>query len=325
MPSLSFDKSEKGSQPIAIVRGGDFDGQLLYLHQDEKSLPKNKKIPKAELDAMKFHNELKDLRPTQKVKILNILSESFAKGVKTEHLDDIVPQKLKDVYDRILKENMDEIQNPQKIHLPDDSTFQIVPSPDPKKREIFYIAGASGSGKSYLARSIAENYLRLYPHRSVYLISKLKEDETLDNMKIGKCKRINVDTLITDYPELEEFKESLVLFDDYDTFDKPYDSAVLKLIDDIGAMGRHYVISMCCMTHMLTNYKKTRLILNEASHFCVYPQGSSFHALKYLLQTHIGMDPKDIATLKKFGRWVCIYKNYPQWLLSEHDAKLLNE
>lgn len=212
------------------------------------------------------------------------------------------------------------------IKLPPDSSFLLLPCPLKDKREIFYVAGASGSGKSYQARGIAERYKKLFPDREIYLISKLDEDETLDTMKTGRPKRIKTKTLETDpITDIEIFKNSLVIFDDYDTFPDPMGKIVQRLIDDIATMGRHHNISMMCLSHYLTNYKKTRLLLNEASHYIVYPQATSFHALKHLLASHVGMEADEVKALKKMGRWVCIHKCYPQWLVSEHEAKILNQ
>jgi ABC-type multidrug transport system ATPase subunit len=47
-----------------------------------------------------------------------------------------------------------------------------------ESRELVAIRGASGSGKSYIARGLAEKYKKMFPDRQVYLISKLLEDST---------------------------------------------------------------------------------------------------------------------------------------------------
>jgi hypothetical protein len=211
------------------------------------------------------------------------------------------------------------------IKLPPDCAFLLLPSPKKDKREIFYIAGASGSGKSYQVRGLAERYKKLFPERDIYLITKLPEDETLDTMKTGKPKRVKIETLL-DNPieDIGIFKDSMVIFDDADTIEGALGKAVQLLIDDIASMGRHHNITMCVATHYLTNYKKTRLLLNEASHFIVYPQATSYHALKHLLSNHIGMESDDVKKLKTLGRWVMIKKGYPQLLVSEHLAKILH-
>lgn len=314
MPSLSFDKM-KGAAPIAIVRGGEYDKQVLYLHQDDHKGTK----PKTEISAKNYTTELRDVKASERVKLLNRLSEAREKDMAADQL--VGETALgKALYDRILG---DDLKN-KSIELPDNSTFEILPSPDPKKREVFYIAGASGSGKSYIAKGIAELYKKIHPSREIYLVSKLGKDSTLDSMK-PPPKRLDIQSFIDDYPDLEEFKECCVIFDDYDTFTGPAEKVVHKLIDDLATMGRHTNTTMLCLSHYLTNYKKTRLLLNEATHLIVYPMATSFHALGYLLKTHVGMTKDDCRDLKKMGRWVCIFKNFPQWLMSAHTARILNQ
>lgn len=314
MPSLSFDKT-KGAKPIAVVKGGDYDHEVLYIHDDDH---KGKK-PKSDIDAKKYATEMRDIPSKERVQMLSRLGDAKKKGLTADQLIGETAF-AKSLYDRIITDEAKDTS----INLPDDSTFQVLPSPDPEKREVFYIAGASGSGKSYMAKGIAECYKKLHPTREVYLISKLGEDSTLDTMK-PPPKRINIQTLIDDYPELDEFKDCCVIFDDYDTFTGNAEKVIHKLIDDLATMGRHTRTTMLCLSHYLTNYKKTRLLLNEATHIVVYPMATSFHALGYLLKTHIGMTKDDVRDLKKMGRWVCVYKHYPQWLISAHHARVLNQ
>jgi Cdc6-like AAA superfamily ATPase len=312
MPCLSFEQS-KGARPVAIVKGGEEDGSLLFLNDED--MRGNKKG--SALNSSKYANELRTVKPSERVKLLARLEEARDKGLEPDQL--IGESSLgKQLFERILS---DETTN-KDITL-ESGSFELLPSPDPKKREVWYIAGASGSGKSYVAKGLGEYYQKLYPDRSVYLISKLAEDAgTLDKMK-PKPKRINIQSLIDDFPDLDEFKNCMVIFDDYDTFTGAAEKVVHKLIDDLATMGRHTNTSMLCLSHYLTNYKKTRLLLNEATHIVVYPMATSYHALSYLLKTHIGMSKDDIRDLKKMGRWVMIYKSFPQYLISSSHARML--
>ena len=311
MPSLSFDPS-KTAKAIALVKGGEEDGKLLYLHDEDM---KNQR--KGSIVASKYSTELRDLKPTDRVRLLSRLEEAKGKGLEPEQLIGESGLAVK-LYERILS---DEVQS-KDIQI-DSGAFELIPSPDPKKREVYYIAGASGSGKSYIAKGLGEYYQKLFPDRSVYLISKLAEDSgTLDKMK-PPAKRINIQSLIDNYPDLDEFKNCMVIFDDYDTFTGPAEKTVHKLIDDLATMGRHTNTTMCCLSHYLTNYKKTRLLLNEATHIVIYPMATSYHALSYLLKTHIGMTKDDIRDIKKMGRWVCVYKHFPQYLISSQHARML--
>ena len=82
-------------------------------------------------------------------------------------------------------------------------------------------------------------------------------------------------------------------------------------------------ISVIVISHYNTGGRKGRLILTECSKYVVYPHGSSAYALKYLLGHHVGIETKYISELGKFGRWICINKTYPKYLVSEHTVKLL--
>jgi len=39
----------------------------------------------------------------------------------------------------------------------------------------------------------------------------------------------------------------------------------------------------------------------------------------------LGLEHNEVKDLKKAGRWICFAKNYPQYMLSEHSVKLLNQ
>lgn len=253
MPSLSFDK-DKSATPVARVKGGLNDGEILYLH-DGKT------------------------------------------GKK-------------------------------RIDLGEEGLFELLPNPDPKKREVWYVAGQSGSGKSYIAKGLAAFYKKLFPDRQVYLISKLASDDTLDALKF--LKRLSIPSFVEDYPELDEFKDCMVIFDDFDTLPKgskkspgPYE-VVRKLIDDLAIMGRHTCTTMLVLSHYLTNYKETRLILNEATHVVVYPQSTSYHALRHLVRGYVGVDEEDLKRHRRLGsRWLCYKKGFPANMISQHVAEVL--
>jgi len=222
----------------------------------------------------------------------------------------------------------------KKIEIPFGSNFTLIPDADENKRQVWYIAGMSGSGKSYLAKQLAENYKKMYPDREIYIISKLDNDDTLDSMDFGKennkYKPIRVDyTQFADFtPDINALSNSMIIFDDIDTIEGKVGKAVHSLAEDIAIMGRKHNsgqgnITMLFLTHYLTNYKKTRLLLNETTHFIFYPQNTSVHSLRYVLQTHIGLDKNEIKNLRKYGRWVCIRKGFPSIMIGQHKAEIL--
>jgi hypothetical protein len=101
---------------------------------------------------------------------------------------------------------------------------------------------------------------------------------------------------------------------------------VAKIIDDLAIQGRHTNTQMACLSHYLTNYKATRLLLNEATHIVVYPLSTSYHSLRYLLKNYIGVDEEDLKRHRKLGsRWLCYSKVFPQYMIAQKDAELLHQ
>ena len=211
---------------IAQVKGGKHSKEILYLSQTDSG-----NRPKFEPD---IGNELlRKIPPRRQQEILRDLTEALEKGVDPEHLM-IKERGAKTLYQDMVKSRGD----PSCIKLPIDSTFQIIPDEKGDKRSIYYIAGASGSGKSHIAKGIAEKYQQFFPERCVYLISKLPFDETLDSMK-NKPIRLNIEKLKDNPPkDLEFLRDSLIIFDDYDSYTKPYDKVVETLMNDIATMGK---------------------------------------------------------------------------------------
>jgi len=313
MPGLSFDKTDKSSRPIARVKGGANDGEILFLNEGAVGGRK----PKPTFNRIRYAKELPSLRPMERTKAFARMEEALEKG---KALDASDHDEVKACYEKIQSDS----KSDKAVELDDDGQFELLPNPDPAKREVWYIAGQSGSGKSYVAKGLASFYHKLFPERGVYLVSKLNEDATLDTLKF--LKRVNIQSFVDDYPDLDEFKDCMVIFDDYDTLTGQAEKVITKIVDDLAIMGRHTNTTILCLSHYLTNYKKTRLLLNEATHIVVYPLSTSYHALRYLLKNYVGIDEEDLKKHRKLGsRWLCYSKGFPQYMVSQRNAELLHQ
>ena len=101
----------------------------------------------------------------------------------------------------------------KRLKLSKDSHFQHVPDTT-RERDILYLTGASGSGKSYATRKYLEEYKKKYKHNEIYLFSALSEDPSIDPLK---PKRIKIDESLYEDPiPIEEFANSCVIMDDVD-------------------------------------------------------------------------------------------------------------
>lgn len=210
-----------------------------------------------------------------------------------------------------------------RITLP-SGKFQQIPNPD-TEREILYITGASGSGKSTYCCKYIYQYKKLYKDREVYVFSALKDDESLDKIE---PKRVRIDnTLITHPINVSDFKDSLVVFDDIDVIsDKKQREAVYNILNQILEIGRHDNISCLITNHLATAGKDTRRVLNECHAVVYFPFSGSAKQINYLLIEYLGLDKKDISKIKKLKtRWCCVYKNYPQIVMTERDIWILAE
>lgn len=242
-----------------------------------------------------------------------------------------------DNHNDALKKSVNKKGNPptttfNQLEIPMSCIFNLIPSIDVDKRGVYYIAGASGSGKSFIAKQLAQNYNKLYPTRDIFVVSKLDEDDTLDSMQLTNKKkiiRLDYSGWVDNPPNINDFNDAMVIYDDIDTIDGALGKAVHQFAEDIAIMGRKHHngqgnITLLYITHHITNYKKSRLLLNEATHFVLYPQATASSQLTYLLKSRLGFEKDDIKALKKLGRWVCFSAQYPQYLISSQFAKVLH-
>ena len=94
------------------------------------------------------------------------------------------------------EENDDIIKEFKRLQISNDSKFQQVANTT-KEREILYITGCSGSGKSTYTRKFIEEMRKVKKDIPVYLFSSLPDDEILDRIK---PKRIILDDSLIDDP-----------------------------------------------------------------------------------------------------------------------------
>jgi len=207
-----------------------------------------------------------------------------------------------------------------------DKNEHFIPIPDiTVERSVNYIFGQSGSGKSYWVTQYAKQYKSFFPKRQIFVFSSLETDkEGLD--KIGKINRINLnsDFINGESIPIEEFENSLVIFDDVDSLEKKTRDCVWSYMNKMLQTGRHHKISMCITMHTSCNGAQTKLILNEAHTITYFPVSCGGRNLKYILESYLSMDKPQQARIKKIdSRWITVVKSYPKVILSDHDCYVL--
>lgn len=208
-----------------------------------------------------------------------------------------------------------------------DGKYQQMPNinaPKTSKREILYITGPSGSGKSTYTLNYIKQYKKKYSKSEVWLFSALTEDETIDKCK---PKRIMIDDrLISEPLPIEEFKDSLCIFDDIDVIkNKEHRNAVYDLLNAILETGRHFNVSCIITNHLPTAGKDTRRVINECHSVTYFPQSGSAGQMKRLLQDYLGLDRATLKRIRKLNtRWATVFKNFPMCIMTEKLVFTLN-
>jgi len=185
------------------------------------------------------------------------------------------------------------------------------------ERMIWFISGMSDSGKSHYAGLLLKKYKKLYPKNEIYIFSSVNEDKSFDSMKVN---RINLEGLLTEDLQSDDFANSIVIFDDCDCItNKNIKNKVLSIQNQILEKGRHNNVSCIVTSHISTDGSSTKKILNESMRIVVFPQNANGRTLKYLLENYLGFDRHQIKYMKELKtRPLTICKTYPQLVISDN-------
>jgi len=306
---LSFNAYDNG-KPIAIIKGGKYHNKILYLNKKTNESGRIEGNPFDNVDGKFLEMIQKRLSGGQLREVKNILKYG---GVAK---DDVVHK----VVSKIKKEGDKKSLTEFKIH--DNGILQ--PLPNFKKTERAYIAGPTESGKSYFAKKYLAQLVKVHPNKAIYLFSDVKNDPELD--VLPNIVRINLDEeFLEDPPNPELYRNGIALFDDIDSIQNPkIYRAVQNLRDSLLRRGRHENITTLITSHLMTNYKDTRIILNEANSIVFFPRAGATEAIRYTLKKYAGMSNDDLnKALDLPSRWVMVYKSYPSYVLYEKGAYIL--
>ena len=193
----------------------------------------------------------------------------------------------------------------------DESFLSLIPTRKPETRDCIYICGKSGSGKSYFCRQFMQNYSKIYPKRKIYVFSALDSDPAYDDLDI---ERITLDEEFGEIedPDYSDLEKSLVVFDDIDRIsNKKIYKNVVQIQNMCLELGRKKEISMLNTSHISCDYRKSRVLLNEANYICLFYVRSN-GANKYYLEKKSGLDKSTIKKICELEtRWVCLKCDHP--------------
>lgn len=296
--------------PVAIYKNKNDEKKIVYSNDKKQNNVKNNLTDEEIQDIIEsFINTNKGRMSMRQI---NEIYDALKNNQEPENT------KLKALYNELKKSN----QESNALNISNSSMFPVF---DPESdRKVFYVAGMSGCGKSTFTSKVIEQYSKMFKKNNIYLFSNKPKDEVLDKHK--KLIRITLDDeLLEDPLTLEELENSLVIFDDVEyTPNKDISNELDRIRDMILQQGRSYKISFVYISHQLTNYKHSRIILNEC-HCCVlFPKLTTSYALKYLLDKYFGFTKNEIVKLKTLNsRWVCINK-VPPYVIHENGIYMVD-
>ena len=305
-------KESSNTIPLAIVDSKDrYNGEVIFI--DPAFDSKDKRKPKSIAD-LNTAGILPDMPVRQRAAILRRLDTAIRTDTPPEA--DIRP-----LYESLLANS----HLNEEFHLQGAGLLSVVPSPS--KRECVYISAMSGAGKSYWCASYISEWKKLHPNLPWYLFSAIKTDEVLDKLEPI---RVPVETFLgDDKPPLkvEDFEEgALILFDDCCAFPKPLETICLNIQNALLTTGRHNNNWVLITSHLMTDYSRTRLTLQECSTYVIFPHGANAKAISYLLETYVGIDKHQIKEIRKLpSRWIAVRRTFPPSCVWERGCMLLNK
>ncbi len=225
----------------------------------------------------------------------------------------------------------------------DPSVHSVIPIIGDTKEDFdrsIFLCAASGAGKSWLAKLIIENDLKKRP---VVLFSKIADDESLKSLegqKINGPKDTKIDRLIKipllseedllDLPALSDLGDSkngvICMFDDIDAFHSDIAQYIREYRDSLLECGRHNNITCICTSHLLNNYNKTKIALNEAEVVVLFPNSNRRHS-DLFLANRLGVSKIErnfmIDKAMRAGRFLAMRMSAPNMIIHNQGVVLI--
>jgi hypothetical protein len=193
--------------------------------------------------------------------------------------------------------------------------------PNSKAREVLFIAGSSGAGKSYYASKYTEKWLKIFPQGECYLFSRKDKDPVFDKQPRIRRVKINDDLIKVPVNVTTDFlPNSLVIFDDIDSLEKHYYEMISRMILDILEVGRSYKIYCIVINHLLNpNNRKLGRVLHNESHYITIFNKDNIRAQRYFLNNYMGYDKDktDQIINTKNTRAITIHRHYPNFIITD--------
>lgn len=204
----------------------------------------------------------------------------------------------------------EEINGFDKLEI-EQGAFQVIPNFNSERSTVF-IAGTSGSGKSYWASEYIKEYQKLYPDNPVYLITEAIDPDPA--FKDLKMKKVDLTGILEDPIDYTEFNDCLCVLDDVDALHGKLYKYIYALRDKLLKNSRKQKVSVITTSHQFTG-RDLQPVLNESQIIVFFPSNYN-RSLIYLLQNYIGLTKDGIKYIRNSkSRWCAYCKTHPNVLI----------
>jgi signal recognition particle GTPase len=212
MFNLNFDEG----RPIAFINGGEYDKEILYLNSNKEH--KNKKKVNIDDIAILIENLYRTMNGKISFKTLEQLRDAIMERRRP------VNRELARHYDHALK-ILDKNKNKEIVLQEGELTTMFDTT---LERQVFMVAGMSGSGKSTYTAGLCRTYKRQYPENKIILFSNKPSAHQANNYAQTRT-ILNECMSITIFPAMTTRYSLNYLLSKYFGFDKNQINKICKL------------------------------------------------------------------------------------------------
>lgn len=189
-----------------------------------------------------------------------------------------------------------------------------------------FISGYSGLGKSvYCSKLIMQlkSYER-FRKLPVCLISASKDtDPAFEDIK----NFIKVDIYDEEFMSFDNntFANTITIFDDYEHIpgNPNLEKHINVLLNSILEHNRKKNTHVIVISHLTTNYAKTRTIINECSNYVLFSNGDR-NSIRRFCKSYLGFDDEYTnKILNYYSRTLYISKSSPMYLICDKNIELI--
>ena len=326
---------DKPGQPIAIVRlkPSNEKANILYLHEKAPEAPTDKEMMEAIRQVEDENPQLRLSHTDEKDLILNLKED---KKPRKEQMA---------IAFRLVKETLNNCIGKEILFKDDKELIPVfVPREDEKQNTRLMVSACPGAGKSYWINKVLHSAIAVYKTVSkgkpeLFVFSCQMEDPSLDEgLKLTRftCdESLLIDeengTLrdpfnVKDFRGKNELAQNWIIFDDTESIlNKDVNKRVEKLRNECLQQARHENLNVVTVSHELMNGGKTKPLISNSSHICIFPKAGNTSQIARFLKTYISLPPDEIEkiTKKLDSRWVLICKKAPMYVLYSNGAYII--